>query len=84
MFYKPHAGEVVERRSEPAPSLVQFETWVKEGKIHYFIGGGNGGGPGGSSSTSVSTQISSWVESHYAATTIGGVTVYDLAPGGVG
>jgi 4-amino-4-deoxy-L-arabinose transferase-like glycosyltransferase len=67
--------------TDPSPTLAQFETWVKEGKIHYFIAGGGGGGGGGgatSSSTSVSSQITSWVESHYTATTVGGVTVYEL------
>jgi hypothetical protein len=29
----------------------------------------------------VSSQITSWVESHYTATTIGGTTVYDLTQG---
>jgi 4-amino-4-deoxy-L-arabinose transferase-like glycosyltransferase len=68
--------------TDPAPSLAEFERYVQEGRIHYFIsGGGNGGGPGGSgTTTSVSSQISSWVESHYTATTIGGVTVYNLSP----
>ncbi len=28
--------------------------------------------------TSVSSQITTWVESHYTAKTVGGVTVYDL------
>jgi 4-amino-4-deoxy-L-arabinose transferase-like glycosyltransferase len=44
-----------------------------------FPGGGfpgGGGGPGGGSSTG--SAISSWVAQHYTATTIDGVTVYDL------
>jgi 4-amino-4-deoxy-L-arabinose transferase-like glycosyltransferase len=67
--------------SDPAPSLAQFEAWVKAGDIHYFIGSGSqgGGSIGGSSSTNVSSQITSWVKSHYTATTIGGQTVYDLS-----
>jgi len=66
--------------TDPAPSLAQFERDVAHGKIHYFIagGGGFGGrGPGGSSQ-GVASQITSWVESHYSATTVGGTTVYDL------
>ena len=46
-----------------------------------FGGGGGGfgtGGQGSSSTTSTSSAISSWVEAHYTATTVGGVTVYDL------
>jgi hypothetical protein len=63
--------------TDPAPSLAQFEQYVGEGKIHYFIGGGGLGGQaqGGSSDSSAITQ---WVESHFTATTIGGTTVYDL------
>ena len=65
--------------TDPAPTLAQFEKYVAEGKIHYFIAGGRGGGPGGASgSSSDASQITSWVESHYTAKTVGGVTVYDL------
>jgi len=64
--------------TDPAPTLAQFEKDVSEGKIHYFIAGGGAGvrGPGGGSGDA--SAITSWVESHFAATTIGGVTVYDL------
>jgi hypothetical protein len=52
---------------------------VRAGKIHYFIAGGRGGGPGGAGGSSDdASQITSWVESHYTAETVGGVTVYDL------
>jgi 4-amino-4-deoxy-L-arabinose transferase-like glycosyltransferase len=63
--------------SDPWPTLAVFEQYVNEGKIHYFIGGGSGGGPGGGSSPS--SAITSWVTSHFTATTVGGVTVYDLS-----
>ncbi len=63
--------------TDPYPSLAAFEKLVKAGKVHYFISGGQGGGPGiGSSSDS--TAITNWVESNFKATTVGGVTVYDL------
>jgi 4-amino-4-deoxy-L-arabinose transferase-like glycosyltransferase len=62
--------------SDPAPTLAQFEQYVREGKIHYFIaGGGFGGGQGGSNASSA---ITSWVESNFSSTTVSGVTVYDL------
>ena len=67
--------------SDPAPTLAQFEAWVKAGDIGYYIsggqGGGFGGGPGGGSSTA--TQIATWVAAHYTAQTIDGETVYDLS-----
>jgi 4-amino-4-deoxy-L-arabinose transferase-like glycosyltransferase len=70
--------------SDPTPTLAQFEKYVVEGEIHYFIsgGGGLGGGGlggGGGSSASTGSSITSWVESHYTATTVGGVTIYDLS-----
>jgi len=60
--------------TDPAPSLAQFEAYVAEGRIHYFLG--SGGGPGGGSGTS--SAIAQWVEAHFTATTVDGVTVYDL------
>ncbi len=60
--------------TDPAPSLAQFEAYVAQGKIHYFLGGGSG--PGGGSGTS--GQIAQWVQEHFTATQVDGVTVYDL------
>jgi 4-amino-4-deoxy-L-arabinose transferase-like glycosyltransferase len=65
-------------------TLAQFERYVAEGQIHYYVvsaGGGVGGGPGliGGTGGSSTSEISSWVESHYKSQTIGGSTVYDLA-----
>ncbi len=67
--------------TDPAPTLAQFKQYVADGKIHYYIGGGGfGGGAGGlgQAGTSDSTQIATWVSSHYKATTVDGVTIYDL------
>jgi 4-amino-4-deoxy-L-arabinose transferase-like glycosyltransferase len=60
--------------TDPTPTLAQFEAYVAQGRIHYFIGGGFG--PGGGSSTS--SAIAQWVEQHFTATRVDGVTVYDL------
>jgi 4-amino-4-deoxy-L-arabinose transferase-like glycosyltransferase len=73
--------------SDPSPTLAQFKQYVADGAIHYFIAGGGGfgggmGGPGGSSSgSSTSSEISSWVAASFTATTVDGVTVYDLSGG---
>jgi 4-amino-4-deoxy-L-arabinose transferase-like glycosyltransferase len=68
--------------TDPAPTLAQFQALVRAGRIHYFIaGGGFGGGPGGSSGsggTTTAARITAWVESHFTARSVGGVTVYDL------
>jgi len=57
--------------SDPAPTLAQFKAYVAAGQIRYFIAGSNGGRGGNS-------DITSWVESNYTSTTVGGTTVYDL------
>jgi 4-amino-4-deoxy-L-arabinose transferase-like glycosyltransferase len=62
--------------TDPAPTLAQFQQYVRDGKIHYFIAGGRGLGSGATSSNS--GQISAWVQQNFTATTVGGVTVYDL------
>jgi 4-amino-4-deoxy-L-arabinose transferase-like glycosyltransferase len=67
--------------TDPAPSLAQFEKYVSEGKIHYYIAGGGagiGGGGGAGGSSDDASQITSWVESHFTSETVGGVTVYNL------
>jgi hypothetical protein len=33
--------------SDAAPTLAQFQQWVAQGKVHYFVSGGDGHGPGG-------------------------------------
>jgi 4-amino-4-deoxy-L-arabinose transferase-like glycosyltransferase len=61
--------------SDPSPTLAQFQSYVANGNIHYFIAstsGPGGGREGGSSS------ISTWVSENFTAQTVGGVTVYDL------
>jgi 4-amino-4-deoxy-L-arabinose transferase-like glycosyltransferase len=66
--------------SDPAPTLAQFERYVAEGRIHYYLagGGGFGGFGGGGGGTSPSSQIASWVKAHFTASTVDGVTIYDL------
>ena len=64
--------------SDPSPTLEQFQQYVAQGQIHWFIAGSSGGpggmGPGGQ----VSSDISEWVSENFQATTVDGVTLYDL------
>jgi 4-amino-4-deoxy-L-arabinose transferase-like glycosyltransferase len=65
--------------SDPTPTLAQFQQWVKDGDIHYFIAGSQGGGGGGPSAGSgTASEIASWVAAHFTAKTVGGQTIYDL------
>ncbi|HET9761138.1 MAG TPA: hypothetical protein VFP51_15395, partial [Nocardioidaceae bacterium] len=71
--------------SDPSPTLARFKAYVADGAIHYFIAGGGGfggrmGGPGGSGS-GTGSAIASWVAASFTATTVDGVTIYDLSGG---
>ena len=63
--------------TDPAPSLAEFERYVAGGKIHYFIASGGGLGTGGTGTTA--SRITEWVESHFKARTLDGVSFYDLS-----
>jgi hypothetical protein len=66
--------------SDPAPTLAQFQEYVAQGKIHYFLGGGGFVANGGAD---VGSQITEWVQQNFEQISIGGTTVYDLtAPRG--
>ncbi len=60
-----------------SPTLQQFQQYVSEGQVRYFIAGdGRGqGGPGGEGS---GTQITEWVQANFTFERIDGLTVYDL------
>ena len=62
--------------SDPSPTLAQFEEYVANGQVHWFIASGTGGGPGGGSNA-----IAEWVEANFTATTVDGTTLYDLSGG---
>ncbi|WP_046777544.1 glycosyltransferase family 39 protein [Streptomyces yangpuensis] len=79
--------------SDPSPTLEQFKEYVRDGKIHWFIGqGGNtteaagagedggrrgGGGPAGPGG-GTSTEIENWVKATFKESTVGGAAFYDL------
>jgi 4-amino-4-deoxy-L-arabinose transferase-like glycosyltransferase len=66
--------------SDPSPTLAEFQQYVADGEVHYFLGssGGFGQSMGGSDS---SGDIATWVADNFTATTVDGVTVYDLSNG---
>jgi 4-amino-4-deoxy-L-arabinose transferase-like glycosyltransferase len=61
--------------TDPAPTLAQFEKYVSEHKIHYFVGQNQASFGGG---TGDAAQITSWVKKHFTSQTIAGITVYNL------
>lgn len=67
--------------SDPSPTLAQFQQWVADGDIHWFIASSGGpGGPGGAR-TGSAQSISTWVAQNFASTSVDGVTIYDLTTG---
>jgi hypothetical protein len=62
--------------SDPSPTLAEFQAYVQDGKIHYFLAGGGFGGQDGGSNAAA--QISAWVQQSFTTVTIGGTTFYDL------
>ncbi|KFU79274.1 4-amino-4-deoxy-L-arabinose transferase [Amycolatopsis lurida] len=58
---------------DPAPTLAEFQRYVANGEITYYLEGGRGGGPGGGSN-----EIAEWVAENFTATTVGEQTVYRL------
>lgn len=58
--------------TDPAPTLAQFERYVADGRIHYFLATGGSGGNDNAS------KITTWVEQHFVEKTVGGIQVYDL------
>ncbi|SCL28786.1 glycosyltransferase family 39 protein [Micromonospora inyonensis] len=64
--------------SDPSPTLAQFQRYVADGRIHWFVGGGGLRANGGSDA---SREIASWVAGTFESRTVDGVTVYDLSSG---
>ncbi|MFI5588200.1 ArnT family glycosyltransferase [Amycolatopsis sp. NPDC051758] len=62
--------------TDPYPTLEQFQQYVASGQIHYFLG--EGMTMQGTTGSDAAQQIADWVASNYEATTVDGVTVYDL------
>jgi 4-amino-4-deoxy-L-arabinose transferase-like glycosyltransferase len=62
--------------SDNSPTLQQFQQYVEDGQIHYFIPA-NARVPRGRDG--VASVINAWVEHHFTGTDVGGTTVYDLS-----
>jgi 4-amino-4-deoxy-L-arabinose transferase-like glycosyltransferase len=63
--------------SDPSPTLSQFQQYVADGRVHWFIGGGAGMRSGTGSDSA--HEIAAWVEESFRAQTVDGVTMYDLS-----
>jgi len=63
--------------SDNSPTLAQFQQYVGDGQVRYFIASARGG-PGGHHS-GPGAEITQWVQQNFAPIDVGGVTVYDLS-----
>ena len=65
--------------SDPSPTLAQFQQYVADGQVRYFLVSDRGGpgGPDGHRS-GVANDITTWVEQNFTKLDVGGTTVYDL------
>lgn len=65
--------------TDPSPSLEEFQAYVAAGEVHYYIGGRDAAGfAGAQGGSDAAAEIDAWVQANFAASTVGGVTVYDL------
>ncbi|MBV8966573.1 MAG: glycosyl transferase, partial [Mycobacteriaceae bacterium] len=70
---------------DPSPTLASFQQDVADGQIHYYIEGRGPGMPPSADAAHQRTrpetpgdQIAAWVQQHFTASTVDGVTYYDL------
>ncbi len=66
--------------TDPSPTVAEFQRYVTDGEIHWFIGGGGFRGANGGSSAS--SEIAAWVAETFEARTVDGITIYDLSSEG--
>jgi 4-amino-4-deoxy-L-arabinose transferase-like glycosyltransferase len=63
--------------SDNSPTLAQFQDYVANHEVRYFIDGGHFGPPGHRESGAAG-EITDWVKQNFASGDVGGSTVYDL------
>ena len=63
--------------SDNSPTLAQFQTYVADHQVRYFIGSDRGGPRHGRSGPA--QEITAWVQQNFTPIDVGGTTVYDLS-----
>jgi 4-amino-4-deoxy-L-arabinose transferase-like glycosyltransferase len=62
---------------DPSPTLAQFQQYVADGQVRYFLADSGHGGPPWHRS-GAAADITAWVEKTFTKTDVGGAGVYDL------
>ena len=63
--------------SDNSPTLAQFQAYVADHQVRYFIASDRGGPSHGRSGPA--QEITAWVQQNFTPTDVGGTTVYDLS-----
>jgi 4-amino-4-deoxy-L-arabinose transferase-like glycosyltransferase len=63
--------------SDDSPTLAQFQAYVADHQVRYFIGSDRGGPPHRKSGPG--QEITEWVQQNFTPIDVGGTTVYDLS-----
>jgi 4-amino-4-deoxy-L-arabinose transferase-like glycosyltransferase len=63
--------------SDNSPTLAQFQAYVADHQVRYFIGSDRGGPSHGKSGPG--QEITAWVQQNFTPIDVGGTTVYDLS-----
>jgi 4-amino-4-deoxy-L-arabinose transferase-like glycosyltransferase len=68
--------------TDPAPTLVQFQSYVAQRRIHWFIRSEMPGFMfGNRSGSDAAEQIQRWVSANFTSREVDGITIYDLSHG---
>lgn len=62
---------------DDSPTLTQFQSYVANDDVRYFIAGERSGPPGHRDGSA--TEITAWVQQNFTPFHVGGATVYDLS-----
>jgi len=63
--------------SDPTPTLAEFQAFVRDGAVRYYLSG-RSGIPGGGGGGNQLGAITTWVQQNFTSQVVGGVTLYDL------
>jgi 4-amino-4-deoxy-L-arabinose transferase-like glycosyltransferase len=66
--------------SDDSPTLAQFQQYVADGELRYFLGSDRRGpdGPPRFGRDGAASEITTWVQQNFTPIQVGGTTVYDL------
>ena len=64
--------------SDNSPTLAQFQAYVADHEVRYFIAGEPTSGPDHGRESGTAHEIATWVKQNFTPIDVAGTTVYDL------